>query len=284
MLAAGEAVFGENNFVLEEFFPAMEAGAALRRGEGAETAGELLTAGMVNYVFDQYDRGPLLQFTILGDPALSVGPREPLLAVTLSGDSIPDGATRFPKADGSPWEVVACFRSDVAANDAGILVLENDEALDPSLYSVATGVDSATNRWEWTVRRERPPETSFRKIEFRVTDVRGRSLSHALRTDAEIALSFDGIAWEESLVVPSAPRLRIDIGADVPLAREIGPGGDAFSRRTLYHPATRPGPRRRTSRLRRRADLASLAGLKRTFQCAGRRSRFSPQRSAARRL
>ncbi|MBM3321082.1 MAG: hypothetical protein FJY73_10440 [Candidatus Eisenbacteria bacterium] len=207
-----------NRFVLARWFPVL---GDTRETPGVgfdRTAGEGLTSGMIDYSFASGQTGPVRRFVVLGDPALRIGPPPPTLLVTMEGDTIPDGATRLPAPDGSPWAIEARIAADVHIEEDSIEVLENGEPIDRGLYTIERSVDPATNRWVWTVLVERAPEESLRAIGFRATDRWGTALSHTMRTWAEIAFSFEGAAYVESLLVSQASRLRIDIGADVSLA------------------------------------------------------------------
>ncbi|MFH1681340.1 MAG: C25 family cysteine peptidase, partial [Candidatus Eisenbacteria bacterium] len=259
-----------NRYVLARWFPVRE-GAKEARGGGYErTAGEVLTTGMVDYSFASGQAGPVRRFTILGDPALRIGPREPALVVTAAGDTVRDGSTLLPAADGSPWRLEARASGEVDVPDGSIVILENGSPINDTLFSVERGVDPTTNRWVWTVLYERPQEEGLRDIQVRITDLWRTRLTHTLRTHAEIRASFDGVAHEESLVVPSSCRLRVDIAADVPLELSdvrAEAGGAVFSADTLY--------RTSDSSWAAEADLAlaegdqeiavSVGGLKKTF-------------------
>jgi hypothetical protein len=225
-----------NRFVLARWFPVL-GNAKEARGAYERTAGEVLTSGMIDYSFASGQTGPVRRFVILGDPALRIGPPPPTLVVTANDDAIPDGATLLPAPDGSPWAIEARIAGDVHFEEERIEVLENGEPIDRALYTIERSIDPATNRWVWTVLVERAPEEGLRAIGFRATDRWGTSLAHTMRTDAQIAFSFDGFAYEESLLVSPASRLRVGIGADVALALSdirAEADGSVFAADTLY--------------------------------------------------
>ncbi len=226
-----------NDYILNRFYPVPgETGRTARSGAG-RTVGALLTAGMADYAAANHGWETARQYTILGDPALRVGPYAPDLALTVDGETVEEGAVRIPGADGAPMVMEAFFYTDLLVPEGGIVLSDGGAAVVGSLYMVARGDDDESGRWVWAVRYERDAGEEPGPVEFRFTDAGGSVYTRTVQTGMEIELSFDGDVYADSLAVPLVTTLRLLLPAHVPVDRtDIRAAGNGFDMEadTLY--------------------------------------------------
>ncbi|MBN1825268.1 MAG: hypothetical protein JW958_03305 [Candidatus Eisenbacteria bacterium] len=224
-----------NGCVIDRLYPRP---AKESRAAGSRTAGEIFAGALADFAgLYSYDRGDILPWVIFGDPALSIGPFPPELTVTVDGDTIADGGLALGGSGGAPLLLRARFTGDVWVATDEVLLFENDAALPESSYTVEAGVDSASNRWTWTLAYDRKPDPAIEEIRVRFTDRWGNRLSHTLRTSLTPEIAFDGAPWNGEDALSTSVRLTLRIAEEIDLERgdlSAAAGEATFAPDTLY--------------------------------------------------
>ncbi|MFH1680512.1 MAG: C25 family cysteine peptidase [Candidatus Eisenbacteria bacterium] len=140
------------------------------------TLGEMIALGLMDFAsVPSSERLKVIRRNVLfGDPLLAIDARPPHFEATVDGVPVEDGGALLGRADGGPVEIVVRVHDEVRIDRAAIAVLEADEPVDTTLYSVAPDDSLPDDGRSWKIVYR--PEIRFGEytIVFRAVDGAGR--------------------------------------------------------------------------------------------------------------
>lgn len=182
--------------------------------------GEIITLGLNDFAVRSPLGSPdtIRRYAIFGDPALMMDASIPTFEVALDGVLTEDGAVVTSDLDGSPVEVTAQVRDEVAIPRDSIAVFAGSVALDTALYVVsADTMFHEGHAWNLAFSLDLSASESV-DYTLRAVDLNGRVATFVLKTTAAMILTVDGQELSDGALISPRPTIRAEITTPRPVS------------------------------------------------------------------